>query len=143
MERFCVIAGHHFQVGLNFSNEKNERTTVDKIKDVWKYYQDFSIVFSGAGKIDLFRENAKNDLIKIFSKQDYCYFLEDIIELKESTFEYSNKSKQMYLDEIKKQPLRKFMFKKMIDQLEYDVKKDKRFIEDLKELVLTVKEYSI
>lgn len=142
MNRFCIIAGHGFQVGLNFENEENEKILINKIGNVWKYYaNDFKIMFSGFGQIKLYGpDDHKN---KVYTSVDFNDWLTEIAELKESTFTFQQRNKQIYLDEIKKNPLQKAMYRKLIERTEADIEIDKQFIDNLRVLKEDIKKYSV
>lgn len=142
MKRFCIIAGHGFQAGFNFENEEKEKILINKIGKVWEYYpKDFKIMFSGPGEIQLFGpDDIKN---KVYTSDDFNDWLGIIIELKESSFELSERGKQIYIDQMNEHPMKKAMYKKLIAQAEEEIKKEKNFIEDLKQLRKDIKEFSI
>jgi hypothetical protein len=128
--------------GFNFENEENERILINKIGNVWNYYpKDFKIMFSGSGELQLFGEhNYKN---KIYTSTDFCEWLENIIELKESSFELSERGKQIYIAQMKENPLKKAMYKKLIAQAELEIEREQNFIVDLKQLIKDIKEFSV
>jgi hypothetical protein len=141
-KRFCVIAGHGFQVGLNFENEENEKILINKIGNVWKYYgNDFKIMFSGFGEIKLYGpDDHKN---KVYTSVDFNDWLTEIAELKESTFKFQQKNKEIYMSELKKNPLQKAMYKKLIERVELEIDTEKKFIENLRLLRDDIRQYSI
>jgi hypothetical protein len=47
-----------------------------------------------------------------------------IIELKESSFELSERGKQIYIDQMNEHPLKKAMYKKLIAQAEEEIKRE-------------------
>jgi len=142
MKRFCIISGHGFMAGFNFENEENEKNLINKIGHVWEYYHnDFRIMFSGEGELKLFGPN--NMWNKIYTSDDFCEWLKDIIELKTSTFVLQERSKQIYVDQMDESPLRKHLFKKLIEQAEKELERDKKFIEQLNRLIKDIKEFSI
>lgn len=141
-KRFCVIAGHGFQVGLNFENEENERILINKIGNVWKYYtNDFKIMFSGFGEIKLYGPD--DNKTKVYTSVDFNDWLTEIAELKESTFNFQQKNKQIYMSELKKNPLQKAMYKKLIERVETEIENDKKFIDNLRLLRDDIRKYSI
>jgi hypothetical protein len=141
-KRFCVISGHGFQVGLNFENEENERILINKIGNVWKYYaNDFKIMFSGYGEIKLYGPD--DNKIKVYTSVDFNDWLTEIADLKDSTFVFQQKNKQIYMAELKKNPLQKAMYKKLIERVETEIETDKKFIENLRLLRDDIRKYSI
>jgi hypothetical protein len=141
-KRFCVIAGHGFQVGLNFENEENEKILINKIGNVWKYYtNDFKIMFSGFGEIKLYGPD--DNKTKVYTSVDFNDWLTEIAELKESTFNFQQKNKQIYMSELKKNPLQKAMYKKLIERVETEIENDKKFIDNLRLLRDDIRKYSI
>jgi len=141
-KRFCVIAGHGFQVGLNFENEENEKILINKIGNVWKYYHnDFKIMFSGYGEIKLYGPDDVKT--KVYTSVDFNDWLTEVAELKDSTFVFQQKNKQIYMNELKKNPLQKAMYKKLIERVETEIETDKKFIESLRLLRDDIRKYSI
>ncbi len=98
-------------------------------------------MFSGYGDIKLYGPDDVKT--KVYTSVDFNDWLTEVAELKDSTFVFQQKNKQIYMNELKKNPLQKAMYKKLIERVETEIETDKKFIESLRLLRDDIRKYSI
>ena len=130
--KFTIIKLRWLTVGLNFKSEEQQTKIISLIRSVWNYYPgDFQIIFSGNGQIDYIM-NVKDIQNKFVDLEEFIVYIDSLIELKEGCLPAGERSKQLYEEMIRLTPLKKFIFKQEITNIEEKMKIDRNFIENLK-----------